>query len=473
MGDYEEEDDDIKYGPPGSRKDDYKSLPKLNNDEKPMIGPSIDGQIKVIYKSHIEGFRNADEELAKMESMGLPTGFQFGNMSSDGGRSASKLQTKKQKKTYYCNTCKIELNSEDTMISHMKGTKHMKKALAAQAEGGQPVVQQIENPAPTRKKVCIRLQQKIRETNHKIVGLRFIKEFIACSNSEMEPHYECHLCETKGMSNCMYSHILGQQHRQNYVDHICDHNPTMINLSQAELLNFATEYDENKPGLEELIETRYSDDEYPWPDGMEPWLIENGGSGIIPDGARNNYGKNKPKPSMIYSSMKQEFKPDVKRIKLHSTFEISSLEDVEHPSSSQEATKMFEVGKQLLLASTEKMSMKSEHKTLLTTLLKTVDYSLKSSLETSGSSSYPSTSPSPSTSTRSPSVNSSRSNDDELRYVSHRERSRSRSYNSERKRRNEDWYGGGFSRYERDRHDRDHYVRDSYESDKYWRDRRR
>ena len=64
----------------------------------------------------------------------------------------------------------------------MKGTRHMKKALA-QTDGGHPVVQQIENPAPTRKKVCIRLQQKIRETNHKIVGLTFIKEFIGTGPS--------------------------------------------------------------------------------------------------------------------------------------------------------------------------------------------------------------------------------------------------------------------------------------------------
>ena len=73
MGDYYEEDD-IKYGPPSSRKEDYKSLPKLNGDEKPMIGPSTDGQIKVIYKSNIEGFRNNNDEMAKMEALGLPTG---------------------------------------------------------------------------------------------------------------------------------------------------------------------------------------------------------------------------------------------------------------------------------------------------------------------------------------------------------------------------------------------------------------
>jgi len=418
MGDYEEED--IKYGPPGSRKDEYKALPKFN-EEKPMIGPKIDGQIKVVYKSFIEGFSNHDDEFAKMEALGLPTGFQFGNMSSDCGRSASNLKTKKQKKTYYCYVCKIELNSEDTLISHMKGTRHMKKALA-QTEGGHPVVQQIENPAPTRKKVCIRLQQKIRETNHKIVGLTFIKEFIACSNSEMEPHYECHLCETKGMSNCMYSHLLGQQHRQNYVDHYSNQDPHMMNLSQAELLRFATEHDENRPGLEELIETRFSDDEYPWPDGMEPWLLENGGSGIIPDGARNNYGKTKPKPTMMYTSLKMEFKPDVKRINLSSTFELASMKGLRSPCSSQEAMKAFEVGKQLLLASSEKLSMKSELRTLMKTVLKTADFSLKGILETSGSTGYPSTS-----STRSPSLNSSWSHDDELRFDSQRARSKSRS----------------------------------------------
>ena len=80
-------------------------------------------------------------------------------------------------------------------------------------------------------------------------------------------------------------------------------------------MNFATEHDENKPGLEELIETRYSDDEYPWPDGMEPWLIENGGSGIIPDGARNNYGKNKPKSRSWLAEEKKDKKHSYMYIK--------------------------------------------------------------------------------------------------------------------------------------------------------------
>merc|ERR1719300_971808 len=125
---------------------------------------------------------------------------------------------------------------------------------------------------------------------------------------------------------------------------------------------------------------------------------------------------------MMYSSLKMEFKPDVKRINLSSTFELASMKGLRSPCSSQEAMKAFEVGKQLLLASSEKLSMKSELRTLMKTVLKTADFSLKGILETSGSTGYPSTS-----STRSPSLNSSWSHDDELRFNSQRARSKSRS----------------------------------------------
>ena len=42
-----------------------------------------------------------------------------------------RFQPKKQKATYYCELCKVELNSEDTMKAHMVRSKHMKKTLSA------------------------------------------------------------------------------------------------------------------------------------------------------------------------------------------------------------------------------------------------------------------------------------------------------------------------------------------------------
>ena len=203
------EDEDL-YAPPDSK---YKSaklhdLPKLK-DEKPMIGPtSADGNIKVHYKSQIDGYEIGQEDMkmmADMERMGLPTGFSFGNLQYE-APAPSHLRTKKQKKTFWCQTCKLELNSEDTLISHMKGQKHMKKQLAQTSDPSIPAIVPIPNPIG-RKKLPLRLHEKILQNPQKIVGLAFVKvwkifvfslnlfkffviqEFIACSNSEMEPHY--------------------------------------------------------------------------------------------------------------------------------------------------------------------------------------------------------------------------------------------------------------------------------------------
>ena len=130
------------------------------------------------------------EESQEMEALGLPINFEFGNQNHHDGSASKKLRTNKQKKTFWCNICKIELNSEDTMNSHLNGFKHMKKALT-NAMASQPLqeIVPIPNPQATRKKIPLRLQQKILESSHVIVGLSFVKEYIACSNSEMEPHY--------------------------------------------------------------------------------------------------------------------------------------------------------------------------------------------------------------------------------------------------------------------------------------------
>jgi len=68
------------------------------------------------------------EDLRQMEMMGLPTVLQLGK-----GRMANYHNPNvhlKREKTLYCTTCKLRLNSEDTMKSHLNGKKHMKKMLS-------------------------------------------------------------------------------------------------------------------------------------------------------------------------------------------------------------------------------------------------------------------------------------------------------------------------------------------------------
>ena len=100
-----------------------------------------------------------------MESLGLPTGFSLRQPDP----SAPNKQKKGEKKTFYCKICLIELNSQDTMMCHVRSTKHMKKELVLAEQKKQKVmngeisrhkvdepvhsVVPIPNPTSTRQKV--------------------------------------------------------------------------------------------------------------------------------------------------------------------------------------------------------------------------------------------------------------------------------------------------------------------------------
>merc|ERR1719186_2090291 len=212
----------------------------------------------------------------------------------------------------------IALNSEDTMASHLKGVKHMKKQLAMEAkqrQNGQPItptIVPVANPE-TKKKGPIRLQDKIKESSIPMVGLDYIKEFIAVSDSEMEPHYECSICDKQGQANGIFSHLMGQRHRYEFVARLYAGDPSTAMLSQTELLDMARKHDENKPGFADKIRTRFSDEEYPWPAGKEPWSVLRGGLGIAPDRARNNYGKNQARPGSSYTRSPFSTKNELER----------------------------------------------------------------------------------------------------------------------------------------------------------------
>jgi len=367
--DDEDIEEDIKYGPPEARtfqetSPNYNSLPRGVKDEKPLIGPrSSEGNIKILYPAQIEGYDMDHNTLAMMESMGLPTGFSFGHMEPLDTR-----QTRGVKKTFYCQTCLIELNSEDTMTSHLKGVRHMKKQLALeekQRQSGQPIQQAIvpiANPEPTKKKVPIRLQDKIRETSNPIVGLDYIKEFIAVSDSEMEPHYECSLCESQGQANGMFSHLNGQKHRQQFMLMKYGNDPVKVRLSQADLLRMAGQLNENVGRFQDRITTRYSDEEYPWPAGKEPWSVLKGGTGIAPDAARNNYGKKQARP--VAASPPEPTKSDMKPVvgssrgKSPHRYSLPSTDKLVPPKNLLEAEKILDLAQQLLLMAADYSGLK-------------------------------------------------------------------------------------------------------------------
>ena len=65
----------------------------------------------------------------------------------------------------------------------------------------------------------IRLVEKLRESREAVVGLDNIIEIIACSDPEVEPYYECLLCEMANMeANGMFTHLVGKKHRQRFIE---------------------------------------------------------------------------------------------------------------------------------------------------------------------------------------------------------------------------------------------------------------
>ena len=91
----------------------------------------------------------------------------------------------------------------------------------------------MANPLPLQKKVPIRLQEKLRESRESIVGLSNIIEIIACSNAEVEPYYECMSCGTQGEANGMYNHLVGRQHRQQFLEKKFPNDHRYIYISEV------------------------------------------------------------------------------------------------------------------------------------------------------------------------------------------------------------------------------------------------
>ncbi len=126
------------------------------------------------------------------------------NADTDYGIKTYKETLKKgDKDTFYCILCKVELNSRETRQSHLDGAKHQRKLdmeCRTQRERDDAIVR-IADPPDVRKKVPETLAALLRQTKEPIVGLKKISEYVAESNDEMEPHYECALCENQGEAN--------------------------------------------------------------------------------------------------------------------------------------------------------------------------------------------------------------------------------------------------------------------------------
>ena len=202
---------------------------------------------------------------------------------------------KTQRLTFFCNLCRIDLNSVETRKSHVDGRQHQLALHQAglTSENDDDVVQEIPNPVHVRKKDPEGLVAKIKHSEDPVVGLRYLTEYVPASDLEQEPYYTCDLCDNEGEASSMLCHIMGRKHRAAY---LTAKDPSSAARFEAmpsrELMSRAAYAAENRK-LHRL-KTVKGDITFPWPAGKAPWAIEQGGEGVAPPGAvhRGNLAKN-------------------------------------------------------------------------------------------------------------------------------------------------------------------------------------
>ena len=226
-----------------------------------------------------ESVEDANEEEVMddaklMAKMGLPSTF------------SANLSTNR----YYCNVCMVHLTSEDAYYAHQEGILHRKTVLNSRqkltkfgTDKRNPMdylkleeddyeinVLEKENTV-----VHKRLIERLAETRKGFVGLEMVREINPCSIRDMEPYYDCKLCNYfKGYAPAMLSHVLSPAHSELYLRYkgLWDDIATVEDLV------------ENNKENENLhtIQIVHSDELYPWPPGKAPWCNERGGTGILP-----------------------------------------------------------------------------------------------------------------------------------------------------------------------------------------------
>ena len=100
-----------------------------------------------------------DKEAQMMEAMGLPVKF------CSNSKKEEMLKSEAPADQYWCEVCELELNSLETLDSHCRGQKHMKKLKVYQISRGLEVLPAAQAGVSNRVKVPVRLGAKVAESN--------------------------------------------------------------------------------------------------------------------------------------------------------------------------------------------------------------------------------------------------------------------------------------------------------------------
>ncbi|GBM19703.1 hypothetical protein AVEN_862-1, partial [Araneus ventricosus] len=129
---------------------------------------------------------------------------------------------------YYCDVCKLILNSETTFSSHMAGKKHKKalRQLSEQEVAKSSILEITESKnfprPPDRDRIELydeeaKIQEACEVANLLIVGLDYVREI----RGYEETKYFCNLCSAQCFSSSIIQHLTGFKHQLNCLKKYC------------------------------------------------------------------------------------------------------------------------------------------------------------------------------------------------------------------------------------------------------------
>merc|ERR1719460_2190182 len=121
-----------------------------------------------------------------------------------------------------------------------------------------------------------------------------------------------------------------------------------------------------------MIKTIYSDQNgllcrfhaFPWPAGKAPWLVENGGTGVVPDGALERFGM-----SGGFRQISMEEQNSESTDAYHA---LPAVENVPAPRNIQEAQQMLSLAESLADSAVERFGQQWLRKALMLKAVKAV-----------------------------------------------------------------------------------------------------
>ena len=201
---------------------------------------------------------------------------------------------------FFCRACNCELKNIRTLKDHVKGAKHIKKALEYKRSVlGTPKAPQNAPRQKEKKKerpvvdIGLSLEERLQEDGPAI-GLEYITEFLNGQDPRDHPMYTCSLAGCKsawGTSDDMFHHVLNSKHQRNYLQLLEPEDTRIAGLTKELVLQRAIQCEEERKGRDySVIRVEKRTEEY-WRLRERPdsWSEKKAELGLIGAAGNSNY----------------------------------------------------------------------------------------------------------------------------------------------------------------------------------------